>query len=79
MKVRAQVALTVEVELHDSWGSDCKVDQIFKQASEAAVASVRRRLNTATKDDRGQEMPPLVCTVIAARVNTVMTTDERDK
>ena len=79
MKVRARVALTVEVELHDSWGEDCKLDQIFKQASEAAVASVRRRLNTATKDDRGQEMTPLACTVIAARVDAVIATDERRK
>jgi hypothetical protein len=43
----AKVTLTIELSGLGSWGPDCKLDQVYKQALEAAEG----RINRAFKDD----------------------------
>jgi len=43
----AKVTLTVELSNLGSWGPDCMLDQVYRQAREAAVG----RLNHAFKED----------------------------
>lgn len=43
----AKVTLTIELTNLGSWGPDCKLDQVYQQAREAAVG----RINRAFKDD----------------------------
>lgn len=38
----AVVQLTLEIQLGDSWGADCKLDQVIKQASDGARDAVRK-------------------------------------
>lgn len=51
MNTRVKVKLTVEVSLGAQWGRDCTIEQVQKQASEAAAHIVSRRL---TEADPGQ-------------------------
>ena len=37
----ARVQITLDIAVGDSWGSDCPVDQIVRQATEAAEGMVR--------------------------------------
>lgn len=43
----AKVTITVELSNLGSWGPDCMLDQVYRQAREAAVG----RLNRAFKED----------------------------
>lgn len=43
----AKVTLTLELANLGSWGPDCLLDQVYRQAREAAVG----RINRAFKDD----------------------------
>lgn len=42
MITKAKVTLTVEVTVNSTWGAECSVQQIFKQAREEAIAMVKR-------------------------------------
>ena len=44
----ATVTLTIELSSLGSWGPDCQMDQVYRQAKEAAIG----RINNAFKDDR---------------------------
>lgn len=44
----AKVTLSIELSNLGSWGPDCKLDQVYKQALEAAEG----RINRAFKDDK---------------------------
>lgn len=37
MSATARVKVVLEVSVSDSWGEDCKVDQIRRQATESAM------------------------------------------
>jgi hypothetical protein len=39
---RARVQVTLEFLVTDTWGDDCKVDQVYKQAAESAIGQLRR-------------------------------------
>lgn len=43
---KARVQVTVEVE-ESAWGGDCPISQLYKQASEGAVAKVRKIITDA--------------------------------
>lgn len=45
MITKATVQVTVEIEASGSWGSDCSMDQIIRQASESAVGQIRNALH----------------------------------
>lgn len=40
----ARVTVTVEIGNVGAWGADCGMDQVFKQAAEAAVGRLRKSL-----------------------------------
>lgn len=42
VKARAVVRLKIEITVGDTWGADCALPQIWKQATESAVDAVRR-------------------------------------
>ncbi|VVN43896.1 hypothetical protein V0M98_17790 [Pseudomonas silesiensis] len=44
----ATVTLTIEISNIGSWGPDCKIDQVYRQAREEAIG----RINRAFKDDQ---------------------------
>ena len=44
MPATARVTLTVEVDIKSTWGDDCKLDQIYKQAAEEAVNSLTQHI-----------------------------------
>lgn len=37
MSTTARATLTVEIYALGSWGKDCQLDQVYKQAAEAAI------------------------------------------
>uniref|UniRef100_A0A6H1ZY58 Uncharacterized protein n=1 Tax=viral metagenome TaxID=1070528 RepID=A0A6H1ZY58_9ZZZZ len=42
---RARVEMTIEFELNGgSWGSDCKIDQVFNQATSDALHTIRKKM-----------------------------------
>lgn len=43
--MRARVTLTIEIDVSDVWGGDGKLDQVYRQAREAAVARLNRGLS----------------------------------
>lgn len=45
--VSATVQLTLEVQVSSSWGGDCSMDQVFKQARDEAVGAINTALNGA--------------------------------
>jgi len=42
MKATAKVKLTLEIPIGSSWGKDCTVDQVMKQAKNEAADIVHR-------------------------------------
>jgi hypothetical protein len=46
----ARVTVTLELTNLGSWGPDCKIDQVYHQAREAAIGRIR---NAFAKDARG--------------------------
>ncbi|WP_454863338.1 hypothetical protein [Pseudomonas hormoni] len=61
----AVVTLTVELSNIGSWGPDCKIDQVYKQAVEEAMGRIRRAFE---KDARGVK-------VVGVPVVKAITTD----
>jgi hypothetical protein len=59
----ARVTLTVEVDVRSSWGGDCTVDQVNRQAAEEAVNYVEQ---AAAKDRRIRVIGRPVVTVVTA-------------
>lgn len=45
IEARARVRVTVEIEIPGgAWGSDCTIDQVYKQAKETAIGTLRQGL-----------------------------------
>ncbi len=64
----AVVTVTVEVRANGSWGPDCSVAQVHRQAAEEAVNSVRNALRHAAYGDRMKVVgDPEIKTVIVER------------
>lgn len=45
MITKATVQVTVEVDASGSWGPECSMEQIIRQASESAVGQIRGSLH----------------------------------
>lgn len=62
----ATVTLTIELSSLGSWGPECQIDQVYRQAREAAIG----RINNAFKDDlRGiRVLGPIVVKAITTDV-----------
>lgn len=63
VSARARVTVTLEIEVTDSWGTDCTVQQVHQQATESALGVIRRVKDRGYVDYRiiGE---PTVLTVI---------------
>lgn len=61
----ARVTLTIEISNVGSWGPDCQMDQVYRQALESAMGRVR---NAFAKDARGVK-------IIGVPVVQAITTD----
>lgn len=48
---RARVQVTIEVE-ESAWGPECSIGQLHKQASEGAIAKVRKIIADANANSR---------------------------
>lgn len=44
---RARVQVTIDVVVPDTWGADCPMDQIWKQARESALGVLERGMPRA--------------------------------
>ncbi len=52
---RKQASATVQVTIEvptSSWGPDCTVDQVFRQAREEAIGAVRNMIHKTDNDRR---------------------------
>lgn len=45
--VTATVQLTLEINVGDSWGGDCAMDQVYKQARDSAVGMINEALGAS--------------------------------
>jgi len=45
MITKATVQVTIEVEASSTWGPECSMDQIVRQASESAIGQIRHSLH----------------------------------
>jgi hypothetical protein len=64
----AEVRLTVIVHISDSWGGECRMDQVHQQAAEAAVHAVRRSFRSQSELEVLGE-PEVVATTIEQKSN----------
>ena len=69
MPATARVTLTVEVDIKSTWGDDCKLDQIYKQAAEEAVNNLQRHIYRSKAPD--------IVIVGQPKVTTILTTKDR--
>lgn len=46
IRARARARVTIEFLVEDVWGSDCPMDQIYKQARESALGRIRDGIKT---------------------------------
>lgn len=44
VKATAVVTVTLRMEVPDTWGSECTLDQVMEQASRAAIGMLRQAL-----------------------------------
>ncbi len=71
----ARVRVTLDIEVSGSWGGDCDVDQIEKQAATEALGACRRGL---VIDMMGNNPANLRATVVGTpEVEAVLTRRER--
>ena len=49
VSAHAVVTVTLEVDVDSSWGGDCAMDQVFKQAEDEALNSIRFLIQEANK------------------------------
>jgi hypothetical protein len=49
---KARVYVTLELDLTDTWGGDCPIEQVHKQAVDVATDEVRNLINQS----RGQRI-----------------------
>jgi len=81
---RARVQVTLEIDVPDSWGHDCKVEQIYDQAAESALGMLRQGLvvdgmtNTGLARSREEaERRPRVSVVGKPEITAILLKPER--
>lgn len=63
--VHARVRVIVELDVTDVWGGDCPVSQVYKQATNAALARVRM-LKTPDQPTEPKVLDAFVTAVIVS-------------
>lgn len=66
----ARVTLTVEIAVTDTWGEDCKLDQVYRQAAQSAVGEVRNGLARALDCGRARIIGEVKAVAILADKET---------
>lgn len=51
VKAKARVSVLLEVSLSDTWGSDCQLDQVYKQAKDSAMNMIHRKMTGGGQRD----------------------------
>lgn len=70
---RARVQITVEILVDDSWGEDCPVSQIHRQAKESALGVLARmRHKPQFSQNPFPEPTPLPFTVVGEAIVTTV-------
>lgn len=67
----AYVTMTVKIKCKGSWGNECQLDQVYKQAAEEAMGALRILVEDARKRGNPIELTligePKVTSVLAER------------
>ena len=50
IKTKAQVKVLLEISLSNSWGGDCPLSQVYKQAKESALNIISQKIAGSMKD-----------------------------
>lgn len=50
MAATARATVTIEIPINDSWGEDCTVGQIYKQAEDSARGKIAKMTGAVIKD-----------------------------
>jgi hypothetical protein len=66
----AKVQLTIELTGLGSWGPDCKLEQVYDQAREAAINRISKAL--ATKDGQRATDARIIGPVVVTAITTDM-------
>lgn len=72
MTATARVRLVIDMPLSGSWGNDCTIDQVYKQARESALEYIR-----ATKQSVPKGLP-LGTVVLESEVTAVFMAEKGD-
>ena len=49
-KTKARVRILLEVSLADTWGGDCPLSQVYKQAKDSALNIIAQKISGSMKD-----------------------------
>ncbi|TET67294.1 MAG: hypothetical protein E3J56_13160 [Candidatus Aminicenantes bacterium] len=52
IKSRARVKVLLEISLPDTWGGDCLLSQVYKQAKDSAANIIVQKISASMKDIR---------------------------
>jgi hypothetical protein len=59
--ITAEVTLTIRVKCHDSWGLDCPMSQVLKQAADSACGALNSQAwHAHTGDDLAFAGEPII-------------------
>ena len=56
--------MTIEISVHSSWGENCEISQVYKQAAEEALGIVKHAMTEARFSIKGE---PAVTAVLVER------------
>jgi hypothetical protein len=70
------VKLTIEIDVHDSWNDDCRMDQILKQATESAEGAISRGLAIDGRGAHGNTSPTFARIIGEPQVEIILVTKE---
>ncbi len=79
IQARARVQVTFDILLPDTWGSECSVEQVQKQAAESALGVLRQGLvvdGLTNSLPSAPDMRPRVTSVGMAKVIAVLVEDD---
>lgn len=67
----ARVSLTIEISVGDSWGEDCKMDQVYRQAADSAIGRLQRIVSDAKVVHGGIRVigEPKVTAILTERIS----------
>lgn len=64
IKTKARVRVLLEVSLSDIWGSDCLLDQVYKQSKDSAINIISQKIAGSERDIRIVTKPEVVAIIV---------------